>query len=44
LRILADQVVCLSTPEPFSAVGEWYEEFAQTTDEEIMRLLGPTSP
>jgi putative phosphoribosyl transferase len=42
LRTLADQVVCLSTPEPFSAVGEWYEEFAQTTDDEIMRLLGPT--
>jgi len=42
LRTLADQVVCLSMPEPFEAVGAWYETFPQTTDEEIMRLLGPT--
>jgi putative phosphoribosyl transferase len=39
LRGLADQVVCLSTPEPFDAVGLWYEEFDQTTDEEVIRLL-----
>jgi len=42
LRTIADQVVCLSMPEPFEAVGAWYEAFPQTTDEEIMRLLGPT--
>jgi predicted phosphoribosyltransferase len=42
LRAVADQVVCLTTPEPFEAVGAWYEEFPQTTDDEIMRLLGPT--
>jgi putative phosphoribosyl transferase len=42
LRAVADQVVCLFTPEPFEAVGAWYEEFMQTTDDEIMRLLGPT--
>jgi predicted phosphoribosyltransferase len=42
LRAVADQVVCLSTPAPFDAVGAWYEEFPQTTDDEIMRLLGPT--
>jgi len=42
LRTLADQVVCLSMPEPFEAVGAWYEAFPQTTDDEIMRLLGPT--
>jgi putative phosphoribosyl transferase len=43
LSNIADQVVCLSMPAPFSAVGEWYEVFAQTSDEEIARLLGPTS-
>jgi putative phosphoribosyl transferase len=36
---LADRVVCLETPEPFNAVGLWYEEFRQTSDEEVMRLL-----
>lgn len=39
LRHIADQVVCASTPEPFNAVGLWYEEFSQTTDEEVTRLL-----
>jgi putative phosphoribosyl transferase len=39
LRRLADQVVCVATPEPFNAVGLWYEEFAQTTDDEVRRLL-----
>lgn len=35
----ADQVVCLRTPNPFFAVGEHYDDFAQTTDEEVVRLL-----
>jgi putative phosphoribosyl transferase len=35
----ADEVVCLRTPEPFRSVGEWYEDFGQTTDEEVRRLL-----
>ena len=39
LRRLADQVVCVATPEPFNAVGLWYEEFQQTTDEEVRRVL-----
>jgi erythromycin esterase-like protein/predicted phosphoribosyltransferase len=39
LRQLADEVVCVSTPEPFRAVGLWYEEFSQTSDEEVTRLL-----
>jgi putative phosphoribosyl transferase len=43
LRSIADQVVCVSTPVPFEAVGAWYEEFSQTTDDEVTRLLG-TSP
>jgi len=46
LRGIADEVVCLSTPEPFDAVGLWYDEFTQTTDDEVRRLLtaatGPT--
>lgn len=36
---MVDEVVCVSTPEPFNAVGLWYEEFPQTTDEEVTRLL-----
>jgi putative phosphoribosyl transferase len=35
----ADETVCLAAPEPFFAVGEHYEDFAQTTDEEVVRLL-----
>jgi putative phosphoribosyl transferase len=33
------EVVCLRTPEPFHAVGLWFEDFAQTTDEEVRELL-----
>ncbi len=36
----ADEVVCVATPEPFNAVGLWYEDFSQTSDEEVRRLLG----
>lgn len=39
LRKEADQLVCLSMPEPFDAVGLWYEDFSQTTDVEVRRLL-----
>jgi len=35
----ADEVICLRTPEPFYAVGLWYEEFTQTTDAEVVQLL-----
>ena len=35
----ADEVVCAATPEPFHAVGLWYEDFEQTTDEEVRELL-----
>ena len=34
-----DEVVCAITPEPFHAVGLWYEDFSQTTDEEVRELL-----
>lgn len=35
----ADKIICLSTPEPFYGVGAWYEDFSQTTDEEVSDLL-----
>lgn len=34
-----DQVLCAATPEPFLAVGRWYEDFAQTTDEQVREIL-----
>ena len=39
LREAADDVVCLLTPREFRAVGLWYEDFSQTTDEEVRMLL-----
>ncbi|MGW8883011.1 phosphoribosyltransferase family protein [Streptomyces sp. NPDC055749] len=39
LRTRADDVVCLSTPALFSAVGEWYRDFSQTPDEDVVALL-----
>jgi putative phosphoribosyl transferase len=36
---LVDQIICLSTPEPFHAVGIWYEDFPQASDEEVNELL-----
>jgi erythromycin esterase-like protein/predicted phosphoribosyltransferase len=35
----ADDVICAITPEPFQAVGRWYQDFSQTTDEEVEALL-----
>lgn len=40
LSTLADQIVCLMMPEFFHGVGEWYECFDQTTDKEVLDLLG----
>lgn len=34
-----DEIVCAVTPEPFYAVGLWYDDFSQTTDEEVRALL-----
>jgi predicted phosphoribosyltransferase len=34
-----DQVICAITPDPFWAVGQWYADFSQTTDEEVRDLL-----
>jgi putative phosphoribosyl transferase len=39
LRDIADETVCARTPEPFSAVGQWYYDFSQTTDDEVRQLL-----
>ncbi len=39
LRGEVDEVVCLSTPESFLAVGEFYQDFSQTEDETVIRLL-----
>ncbi|GAO72919.1 acetate kinase [Comamonas sp. E6] len=39
LRPLVDQLICLLTPAPFFSVGQWYRDFAQTTDEEVKTLL-----
>lgn len=39
LLALADDVVCLWKPHPFHAVGEWYQDFSQTTDDEVIALL-----
>lgn len=35
----ADECVCVITPEPFYAVGIWYEDFSQTTDDEVREFL-----
>ena len=35
----ADELVCLETPERFLAIGEWYDDFSQTRDEEVVSLL-----
>ena len=40
IRQEADDLVCLYTPEPFFGVGQWYDNFIQTTDEEVLTLLG----
>lgn len=39
LKAHVDEVVCAATPEPFYAVGLWYRDFSQTTDEEVRELL-----
>lgn len=43
LKAEADDVVCAMTPEPFFAVGHWYDDFTQTTDDEVRGLLAAKS-
>jgi putative phosphoribosyl transferase len=38
-RSEVDEIVCAFTPEPFHAVGLWYDDFTQTTDDEVRALL-----
>ena len=39
LKRIVDNLVCLQTPEPFYAIGEFYDDFEQTEDEEVIKLL-----
>jgi putative phosphoribosyl transferase len=39
LRTIADEVICAAEPDPFLAVGRFYENFDQTSDEEVRELL-----
>jgi len=41
---VADEVVCAAEPDPFLAVGYWYEDFGQTTDDEVRELLAGRAP
>src|SRR4030081_2420516 len=43
LKATARDVICAVTPEPFQAVGRWYQDFSQTTDEEVAALLAQRS-
>ena len=38
-----DEIICAATPETFYAVGQWYQEFSQTTDDEVRELLARAS-
>lgn len=40
---IVDTIVCASTPQPFFGVGAWYEDFTQTTDDEVRELLRKAS-
>jgi putative phosphoribosyl transferase len=44
LKNLADEIVCVATPEPFMAVGMFYEDFEQIEDEEVRALLALREP
>jgi len=43
LSAVADEVICVRMPEPFSAVGQWYFNFEQTSDDEVRELLQKSS-
>jgi predicted phosphoribosyltransferase len=36
---IVDEMICTITPEPFHSVGAWYEDFSQTTDEQVCKML-----
>ena len=39
LRRVVDEVVCVDVPPDFRSVGQWYDDFSQTTDDEVEQLL-----
>ncbi len=43
LRGVVDRLVCVHTPEPFHAVGLYYDDFAQTSDDDVRRLLAQSA-
>jgi putative phosphoribosyl transferase len=43
LRSATDEIVCLETPARFRAVGEWYDDFSQTTDDEVVAILAQST-
>jgi predicted phosphoribosyltransferase len=44
LRQQADRVVCVAMPPNLGAVGQWYDDFTQTTDDEVRHLIGASGP
>lgn len=44
LKAEVDEMVCATTPTPFYGVGQWYDDFSQTTDEEVRDLLEQAAP
>ena len=42
-RGVADESICLMTPEPFYSVGQWYDDFRATTDDEVVEILAEAS-
>jgi putative phosphoribosyl transferase len=44
LRAEVDEIVCALTPEPFLSIGSWYQDFSQTSDDEVRRLLAQSAP
>jgi putative phosphoribosyl transferase len=43
-RVIADECVCVIAPENFRAVGLWYDDFSQTSDDEVCDLLTRAAP
>jgi len=43
LRSHADEIVCLDQPEPYFGVGQWYQDFRQIGDDEVVALLSGTN-
>jgi predicted phosphoribosyltransferase len=43
-RMGVDEIICAATPKRFYGVGQWYDDFSQTTDEEVSELLERSRP